>query len=213
MHLQSTAGFRAVVPHLFGRNPSGIAEVILAIDDPELYSIQLMPTRSPMDLRVRDQAIDALVASASAAVDLLSKLPGSPKITIYIWDEFDPTQRDPSEAVKEKLERFYWKSDDVLVLSQFLGEPDGGFSAQTIAVRSQWQKNLRDYRPFPKASPRRDIPFGWTAQAIGAMSQVMLSGAVSRLALRRAQDLEASSFRVPITAVIHGDGRVLTNEE
>ena len=73
-----------------------------------------------MDLRVRDQAVNALFAGASAAVDLLSKLPGSPKIAIYIWDEFDPTGRDPSEEVKEKLERLYGKSDNVLVLSQFL---------------------------------------------------------------------------------------------
>ena len=130
VHLQSAAGFRAVVPHLFGRNPAGVAELVLVIGDPELYPIQLIPTRNPQELRARDQAIDALVAGVSASAELLSKPPGSPSISLYVWDEFDPTKRDPSKAVSEKLERLYGKSDDVRVLSQFLREQDGGFSAQ-----------------------------------------------------------------------------------
>ena len=150
LHLQSAAGFRAVVTHLLARKPSGIAEIALIIDDPELHPIRLMPTRTPQERRARDQAIDSLVSGASAAVGLLRELPGFPEICLYIWDELDPTKNDPSEVVKEKLERLYGKSEDVRVLSQFPLEKGGGYSAQTISVRSQWQTNLRAYRPYPQ---------------------------------------------------------------
>ena len=41
VHLQSTAGYSAIVPHLVGAEPSDIAEVALIIDDPELHPILL----------------------------------------------------------------------------------------------------------------------------------------------------------------------------
>ena len=213
LHLQSARGFRAVVTHLLACKPSGIAEIAFIIDDPEFHPIRLMPTGTPYERRARDQAIDSLVSGASAAVGLLRALPGLPEICLYIWDQLDPTKNDPSEVVKEKLEHLYGKSEDVRVLSQFPLEKDGGYSAQTISVRSQWQTNLRTYRPYPLAGPRRDVPFGWEPQALGVMCQTILSGAVSRLTLRREQELEARRFHVPVTATIHGQQDVLTSKD
>ena len=213
LYLQSSRGFRAVVTHLLACNPSGIAEIAFVIDDPELHLIRLMPTGTPYERRARDQAIDSLVSGASAAVGLLRALPGDPEISLFIWDQLDPTKSDPSVVVKEKLEHLYGKSEDVRVLSQFPLEKGGGYSAQTTSVRDQWQTNLRTYRPYPTAGPRPDIPFGWEPQALGVMCQTMLSGAVSRLALRRERDLEARSFHVPVTATIRGQQGVLTSKD
>ena len=206
VHLQSANGFSAVVPRLVGLNPSGVVEYVVIIDDPELHPIRLMPTDNPRDIRAREEAVDGLVASVSGATSLLLQLPESPIVCIYIWEEFDPSKRDPSGAVSEKLSHLYAKSTNVHVLSQFPCDADGNVSAQTIAVRAQWQSNLRAYRPFPTTGQRKDIPRGWTPQALGMMVQSMFGGATSRLALRRQQELDSRRFDVPITATIRGTG-------
>ena len=158
------------------------------------------------EIRAREEAVDALAASVSGATSLLLPLSGSPKVCIYIWEELDRTRSDPSVVVSEKLTRLYANSTDVLVLSQFPAEADGNPSVQTLAVRTQWQGNPRSYRPFPTTGQRKDIPHGWTTQALAMMVQSMFGGAASRLALRRQQELDSSKFDVPVTAVIRGAG-------
>ena len=103
VHLQSSKGFCAVVPHLVGRDPAGVAEFALIIDGPELHAIRLIPTRDPRDFGARDQAIDSLVAGVTASVELLMQLPESPSVSLYVRDEFSPSKRYPSEAVSQKL--------------------------------------------------------------------------------------------------------------
>ena len=80
VHLQSANGFSAVVPDLVGRNPSGVVEFAVIIGDPELHPIRLIPTDDPRNIRAREQAIGALVASMPGATTLLSQLPGSPLV-------------------------------------------------------------------------------------------------------------------------------------
>ena len=137
VHLQSANGFSAVVPGLVGRNPSGVVEFAVIIDDPELHPIRLMPADNPHSIRARERAIGALVASVSGATTLLLQLPGSPDFSLYIWAEFDSSKRDPSVAVSDKLSHLYGTSTNVRVLSQFPCDADGSASAQTIAVRAE----------------------------------------------------------------------------
>ena len=169
--------------------------------------------RNDRERTERTQAIGALVGTVAASVNLLQQLPGPPSMSLYIWDEFDTSGRDPSTVVVEKLSRYYDKSEHVRILNQFPQDADVSLSAQTISVRKQWQLNLLDYRPLATSGPRLDLASGWTALALGMMRQAILGGAVSRLAAHREANLEMRSFHVPITAVVIGDGRVLTNEE
>ena len=206
VHLQSASGFAAIVPRLVGLAPTGVVEYVLIVDDPELHPIRLMPAANPRDIRAREEATDGLVASVSGATSLLLPLPGSPTVCIYVWEELDRTKSDPSVAVSEKLSRLYVNSPNVHVLSQFPADADGNASAQTIAVRAQWRSNLRSYRPFPETGQRKDIPRGWTPQALGMMVQSMFGGATARLALRRQQELDSRRFDVPVTAIIRGTG-------
>ena len=208
VHLQSASGFGAIVPRLVGLSPTGVVELVIIIDDPELHPIRLMPAGTPREIRAREEAVDALVASVSGATSLLLPLPGSPKVCIYVWEELDRTRSDPSVVVSEKLTRLYANSTDVLVLSQFPAEANGNPSVQTLAVRTQWQGNPRSYRPFPTTGQRKDIPHGWTTQALAMMVQSMFGGAASRLALRRQQELDSSKFDVPVTAEIRGAGPI-----
>ena len=206
VHLQSAGGFADIVPRLVGLAPTDVVEYVVIIDDMELHHIRLMLAGTPQEVRARAEEVDALVASVTGATTLLLTLPGSPKVSIFIWEELDPSKSDPSEAVSEKLSRFFAKSTDVHVLSQFPADADGNSSAQTIAVRAQWQGNLRSYRPYPTTGQRKDIPRGWTTLALGMMVQSMFGGATSRLALRRQQELDSRRFDVPITATIRGTG-------
>jgi len=220
VHLQSPLGFRSLVPHFAGITPplengkqAFVAEIAIIVDDAELIAIHKMPMRNDRERTERTQAIGALVGTVAASVNLLQQLPGPPSMSLYIWDEFDTSGRDPSTVVVEKLSRYYDKSEHVRILNQFPQDADVSLSAQTISVRKQWQLNLLDYRPLATSGPRLDLASGWTALALGMMRQAILGGAVSRLAANREANLEMRSFHVPITAVVIGDGRVLTNEE
>ena len=124
------------------RQPALIAEITLIVDDPELTPIRMMLTRNDRERSAYAQAVDSLVGNVAAAVSLLQQLPESPSISIYVWDEFHTTRRDPSTEVAEKLIRQYGKSEHVRVLTQFPRKADGNLSAQTIAVRHQWQKKI-----------------------------------------------------------------------
>ena len=216
----SPLGFRSLVPHLAGITPPSehgqqvfVAEIAIIVDDAELIPIRKMPMRNGRERTERTQATDALVGTVAACANLLQQLPGPSSMSLYIWNEFDASGRDPSTVVVEKLSRSFDKSEHVRILNQFPQEEDGSLSAQTISVRQQWQLNLRDYRSLATSGPRLDLASGLTALALGMMCRAILGGAISRLAARREANLELRGFDVPITAVIVGDGRVLTNEE
>ena len=87
VHLQSPLGFRSLVPHLASSTPPSehrqqafVAEIVIIADDAELIPIRKMPMRNGRERTERTQAIDALVGTVAASVNLLQQLPrGHPR--------------------------------------------------------------------------------------------------------------------------------------